>query len=129
MVGVPVDDELIDAWRARVLHAGEHLGWTNRAAVARRHAAGVSLAITAPLDQLFLATEVNEWALCATLIERDFKRWSQLEEALLAAALDAAADSAAPSVGIPPVTRGVRRVRTLRTPRGAGEESQAAGIA
>jgi hypothetical protein len=35
--------------------------------VARRHSVGASLAIAAPLDQLFTATEVNEWALCAAL--------------------------------------------------------------
>jgi len=45
LVGVPIDDELIGAWRTRVLRAGAHLGWANREAVARRHAAGVSLAI------------------------------------------------------------------------------------
>jgi cyanophycin synthetase len=78
LVGVPIDDELIGAWRTRVLRAGAHLGWANREAVGRRHAAGVSLAITAPYDQLFLATELNEWALCAALVERDPKRWSQL---------------------------------------------------
>ena len=48
------------------------------------------LAITAPDDQLLLATEVNEWALCASLVERDPLRWGGLEEALVAAA--AAAD-------------------------------------
>ncbi len=76
LVGVPADDELIAAWRTRVLRAGAHLGWANREALARRHAGGVSLAITAPYDQLFLATEVNEWALCAALVERDPKRGS-----------------------------------------------------
>ena len=39
--------------------------------VARRHAGGVSLALAAPADQLFVATEVNEWALCATLAAAD----------------------------------------------------------
>jgi cyanophycin synthetase len=48
------------------------------------------LAITAPDDHLLLATEVNEWALCASLVERDPLRWGGLEEALVAAA--AAAD-------------------------------------
>lgn len=56
----------------------------------RRHAGGISLAITAPYDQLFLATEVNEWALCAALIERDPLRWSALEGALIAQAAEAA---------------------------------------
>ena len=68
---VPIDDDLIAAWRARIERAGARLGWADRRAVARRHAGGVSLAISAPYDQLFLATEVNEWALCAALVERD----------------------------------------------------------
>ena len=29
------------------------------------------------IDQLFTATEVNEWALCAALLERDPARWAQ----------------------------------------------------
>jgi hypothetical protein len=37
--------------------------------VVRRHAGGILLAISAPSDQLFLATEVNEWAVRATLAE------------------------------------------------------------
>jgi len=56
--------------------------------VARRHARGASLALAAPCDQLFLATEVNEWALCATLLARDSERWSGLEAALAAQAMD-----------------------------------------
>jgi UDP-N-acetylmuramyl tripeptide synthase len=35
-----------------------------------------------------LATEVNEWALCAALIESDPVRWAYLEEALIARALE-----------------------------------------
>jgi len=99
LVGAPIDDDLIAAWRARVMRAGAHLGWVNRRAVARRHAAGAALAIAAPCDQLFLATEVNEWALCAALIEGDPKRWSGLEYALVAA-VD---NDAAPNASIPPV--------------------------
>ena len=75
----------------------------NRAAVARRHAGGASLAIAAPDDQLFLATEVNEWALCAALIERDPARWDTLEEALVAEALRAAADAHSPAAALQPV--------------------------
>ncbi|HSY96559.1 MAG TPA: Mur ligase family protein [Steroidobacteraceae bacterium] len=56
----------------------------------RRHAGGISLAVAAPYDQLFLATEVNEWAWCAALIERDPLRWSALEGALIAQAAEAA---------------------------------------
>ncbi|MEO5559708.1 MAG: Mur ligase family protein [Dokdonella sp.] len=43
------------------------LGWVDAAIVARIHASGLSLALAAPLDQLFTATEVNEWALLSSL--------------------------------------------------------------
>ncbi|MDQ3495192.1 MAG: Mur ligase family protein, partial [Pseudomonadota bacterium] len=38
------------------------LGWPHAAIVVRRHRSGASLAFEAPLDQLYAATEVNEWA-------------------------------------------------------------------
>jgi cyanophycin synthetase len=63
--------------------------------VARVHASGASLALAAPVDALFVATEVNEWALCAALFEQDRTRWSHLESALIAAALEEAADPGA----------------------------------
>jgi hypothetical protein len=63
--------------------------------VARVHASGASLALAAPVDALFVATEVNEWALCAALIEQDRTRWSHLESALIAAALEDALDPGA----------------------------------
>jgi cyanophycin synthetase len=68
--------------------------------VARVHARGASLALAAPVDALFVATEVNEWALCAALLAQDPQRWGTLETALAAAALEDAAD---PAAVIPPV--------------------------
>jgi cyanophycin synthetase len=103
VVGTAIDDALLTAWRERVERAGARLGWTECQATARRHAHGVLLAISAPLDLLLLATEVNEWALCASLVERDPLRWSGLEEALVAAAAAAAEDGASPAPGPAPV--------------------------
>lgn len=54
-------------WRARVANARADLGWAEGPIVARSHAGGASLALAAPLDQLFTATEVNEWALWSAL--------------------------------------------------------------
>jgi cyanophycin synthetase len=102
-VGVAVDEELIAAWRRRVERAGARLAWVDRHIVARVHAGGVLLAISAPGDQLLLATEVNEWALCAALVERDPKRWAGLNDALIAAALDGADDGTNPAVEYAPV--------------------------
>jgi cyanophycin synthetase len=102
VVGVPIDEDLIAAWRARVERAGARLSWVTRQTVARRHAGGASLAIAAPYDQLFLATEVNEWALCAALVERDPARWAALEGGLVAQALEAAEGAAIPTADILP---------------------------
>jgi UDP-N-acetylmuramyl tripeptide synthase len=100
---VTADDALLAGWQARVARARGHLGWAAPAAdgdcqgsaagpgiVARLHASGASLALAAPCDQLFTATEVNEWALCSALFERDPLHWAGLQDALEAAAVDAA---------------------------------------
>jgi UDP-N-acetylmuramyl tripeptide synthase len=60
----------------------------------------VSLALAAPCDQLFTATEVNEWALCATLASGNAVLTQEFEAALLAEILEDAAD---PALVIPPV--------------------------
>ncbi len=69
-VGAVPDDALIDAWKQRVVHVRALLGWPEGPIVARLHASGASLAFSAPVDQLFCATEVNEWAWLASLGER-----------------------------------------------------------
>ena len=119
-VGVTVDEALLAGWRSRVARARSWLQWPDSAArrlrrcescrarkldtSIRQHATGTSLALAAPFDQLFTATEVNEWALCAALVEADPARWSDLEAALVAAARDAAAsaaESASPELRTP----------------------------
>ena len=102
VIRAPLDEALINAWRSRVERAGVQLGWPDRQALARRHARGVLLAISAPIDQLLLATEINEWALCAALMERDPKRWGGLQAALAAAAIEGA-DPGAGSAAFAPV--------------------------
>jgi hypothetical protein len=118
-LGLEPGAPLLEGWRARALRAVARLGW--RAAGApptldvRMHASGASLALTAPVDQLFTATEINEWALCATVLELDPQRWAGVEDALREAA---AANE--PPTPIPPViaesprssaSRGSRRSR------------------
>jgi cyanophycin synthetase len=100
VAGIEVDEALLAGWRERIGRARAWLGWTPREFAVRMHPGGASLAIAAPCDQLFLATEVNEWALCAALHARDPARWGGLEAALLAAALEDAAD---PAAVLPPV--------------------------
>jgi cyanophycin synthetase len=98
--GVAVDAALIEGWRTRAELARAHLGWWAPGTCARSHTGGATLAVAAPWDQLFVATEVNEWALCATLRAADPGHWGSLEPLLLAAALENAAD---PATVTPPV--------------------------
>ncbi len=49
-------------WAALVRSMRQRLGWPEGPVTARLHASGVSLAFAAPEDQLYTATEVNEWA-------------------------------------------------------------------
>jgi cyanophycin synthetase len=67
-----IDEALLERWRRNVDAARASLGWPRDApCVVRRHARGAALALAAPLDQLFSATEVNEWAWLAALHESD----------------------------------------------------------
>ncbi len=65
--GIVIDGAIVAAWRERISTARRWLGWPDEAVFARPHASGASLAFAAPADQLFCATEVNEWALCCAL--------------------------------------------------------------
>jgi cyanophycin synthetase len=95
-----VDEVLLAAWRTRVRQACDQLGWCEPELVDRPHASGVSLALSAPCDQLFLATEINEWALCAAFAGDNAELVRALEAGLLAEALENATE---PSLVIPPV--------------------------
>jgi UDP-N-acetylmuramyl tripeptide synthase len=66
--------------------------------VARVHEAGASLAVPAPIDRLYTATELNEWALAAALLELDPVRWARLEAAMNEAAAESAAPPPLPAV-------------------------------
>jgi len=55
-------DEAIRLWREEARRALDALGWTKESLLVRRFPGGASLALTAPIDALYAATEVNEWA-------------------------------------------------------------------
>lgn len=83
----PADAALLAGWRERIARGRRRLGWRADApAVSREHAPGTALAIAAEYDQLYTATELNEWAWCATLCERDPRRVVAFETALATAA-------------------------------------------
>jgi cyanophycin synthetase len=56
------DARAIAAWRDAVQRMRNTLGWPAAPICVRPHRGGVALAFAAPVDQLFSATEVNEWA-------------------------------------------------------------------
>jgi cyanophycin synthetase len=88
LIEVAADEALLAGWRSRIARARRQLGWPMTETVARLHAGGASLALAAPYDQLYLATELNEWALCATLLERDPRKAREYEAGLLDEALE-----------------------------------------
>ncbi|MBV8876290.1 MAG: Mur ligase [Gammaproteobacteria bacterium] len=123
-VGIPIGTGLLEAWRAHAARARAHLGWdaADGAAcglAARTHSSGASLALAAPPDALFTATEVNEWALCAALRSLEPARWAGLEAELVAAALEDAAEVAS---SIPPVLE--ERAALSRLQRLAAREAR-----
>lgn len=61
---VPDDqaDRRLTAWAAAARRMLDAVGWPGEAVAFRRFPGGVSVAISAPLDALYAATEVNEWA-------------------------------------------------------------------
>ena len=58
-------EAIIAAWRQRVAEMLAAVGWDGEEIRALRFPGGASLAITAPVDALYAATEVNEWAWAA----------------------------------------------------------------
>ncbi len=59
-----------ERWTSLVKGTRLRLGWPGGPVVARFHASGATLAFAAPEDQLFTATEVNEWAWQRALKEK-----------------------------------------------------------
>lgn len=55
-------ERAVALWREQAQRILEAVGWENEEAVARVFPGGASLAISAPIDALYAATEVNEWA-------------------------------------------------------------------
>ena len=110
------DAALIEAWRQRVRRAKASLGWPDSSPiVAIPHASGASLALAAAADQLITATELNEWALAASLLERNPAREAELLAALAFEQPDAA---------VPPGIEQAGAIQRLAA-RAAGEANPA----
>jgi UDP-N-acetylmuramyl tripeptide synthase len=62
-------EPVIDLWRSHARRLLDAVGWAGEDLAVRRFAGGASLALSAPLDALYSATELNEWALRAAAAE------------------------------------------------------------
>jgi UDP-N-acetylmuramyl tripeptide synthase len=58
-------DRLVSAWKQHVERMLSELGWNDIEFATAKLAGGVSLAFTAPLDALYAASAINEWAWAA----------------------------------------------------------------
>lgn len=75
--GVHIHDRVIAHWRERIEFARNALGWPSAPIVTRINASGGGeLAFVAPIDQLFVATEINEWAFLSALYS--FSPWEKV---------------------------------------------------
>lgn len=68
--GANDSDAVIAEWQRQVKRMLDSVGWAREEIHVRRYRDGASLAISAPVDALYAATEVNDWAweaACSTL--------------------------------------------------------------
>jgi len=97
---VRLDDGLRDlavsAWRAAARRLLDAVGWPDERLGARKFAGGVSLALTAPVDGLYAATELNEaaWAAAAAELGEPAAEDQAAAAARLRAAIGAERDPA-----------------------------------
>jgi hypothetical protein len=106
------DPGVLDSWRRRALAGCAELRWPAPRAVAIAHAGGASLAVAAPVDQLFTATEVNEWALAASIAEYDP---AQAPELVAALAAEQREEAELPALGTPGALLRLRRRAALES--------------
>ena len=64
----PVED-VARAWQTHAREMLDAVGWKSETLFVRRHSGGASLVLSAPIDALYAATEVNEWAFEAGVAE------------------------------------------------------------
>jgi cyanophycin synthetase len=100
------DAGTLRAWQDRVHVARRELRWPDAQLAALVHDTGASLALAAPVDQLFTATEVNEWALAASIAEREPAQRKALVAALAAEQPD---ETEAPALETPGALLRLRR--------------------
>lgn len=70
-LGAHAAQEFADAWEAALDRALVALRWPRVERASRAWPGGVTLAFAAPVDQLYAATEINEWAFAAAAAATD----------------------------------------------------------
>jgi len=55
-------EKLIPFWESNIRRMLDAVGWENESTCSWRLSGGVSLAFSAPIDALYAASEINEWA-------------------------------------------------------------------
>src|ERR671931_313802 len=63
----PEREVALAAWRRAARRMLDAVGWSGERLAIRTFAGGASLALSAPADALYAATELNEWAWAAPL--------------------------------------------------------------
>lgn len=99
VVGLELEATLYEGWRRRVEHVAHALGWPVPRFVTLNGPTSPTLCFTTPGAQLQTAREANEWALCASLVERDPSHWGALREALRVTAAATPVDLERPCMG------------------------------
>lgn len=87
-------DRLVPVWRRNVEHILADLGWEAASFASRTFLGGVSVAFSAPVDALYAASEINEWAWAAS--ENELGEFVEMPDfSTTVAAIRAAADEEA----------------------------------
>lgn len=76
---------LVKAWQRQARCILDAVGWSGQETTVRTFAGGLNLAISAPIDALYAATEVNEWAFesaCAALASEPLEDSAEAGERL-----------------------------------------------
>lgn len=82
-----VTEPFLRLWLVEARRMLDAVGWSQAQLTARRFPHGVSVALSAPIDGLFAATEINEWAVAAAATRLAGGDAPQLEPARSALAL------------------------------------------
>jgi UDP-N-acetylmuramyl tripeptide synthase len=91
-------EQLVPAWAGNVGRMLEALDWPSAEFASRRLEGGISLAFSAPIDQLYAASEINEWAYAACAAELGASDEAPDFDQALAAIRKSAAEEANPEL-------------------------------